>query len=264
MTGHPAWPAIPLHDWRETRDTLHQRARAVGAIPRALADPHPHWWHISLRAGPDGLSTVPLQGVRAQGVRIVLDPHRHTIRFGDEEIAADLPMGEIAGRLAAAFGVSLDPEDLASPERYDRAAVARSAMALDSVVAVFDGFRDRLAEHTSPVHMWPHHMDLALTWFSGRTVPDTDPADPDINREQASIGFSTGDEGTAEPYFYGIAYPFPEDLADAELPGAARWITGAYTGALLPYAAVIDTPDPKATLRSFLEAFYSAAAGRMR
>ncbi len=259
MSGHSAWPAIPLDDWRETRDTLHQRARALGAIPRALADPHPHWWHISLRAGPDGLSTVPVQGVR-----VVLGLHTHTIRFGDEEIAADLPMGEITGRLAAAFDVPLDPEDLASPEHYDRAAVARFAMALDSVVAVFDEFRDGLAEHTSPVHMWPHHMDLALTWFSGRTVPDTDPADPDVHREQASIGFSTGDEGTPHPYFYGIAYPFPEDLADAEPPGAARWITGAYTGALLPYAAVIDTPDPAATLRSFLEAFHSATADRMR
>ena len=95
-------------------------------------------------------------------------------------------------------------------------------------------------------------------------MPDTDPADPDMNREQASVGFSTGDEGTPEPYFYGIAYPYPDGLADVLLPGEARWITDAYTGALLPYAAVVDTPDPAATLQAFLETFHSATAERMR
>jgi len=259
VSGHPAWPAIPLTDWREARDALHQRARVIGAIPRALADPHPHWWHISLRPGPDGLSTVPI-GSRG----IVLDLHEHTVRFADETIPADLPVEEIASALGEAFDVALDSDDFPSPGQYDRAAVERFAMALDSIVAVFDGYRTGLTEDASPVHIWPHHMDLALTWFSGRTVPDTDPSDPDMSREQASIGFSTGDEGTPEPYFYGIAYPYPDGLAETSLPGAAGWITDAYTGALLPYATVIDTPDPAATLRAFLEAFHSATAERMR
>jgi len=258
VSGHPAWPAIPLDDWRETRDTLHQRTRVIGAIPRALGNSHPHWWHISLRPGPDGLSTIP-----TGAGQIVLDLHDHTIRFGNDSIPAGLPMEEIADRLGPAFNVPLNPGDFPSSECYEPAAIERFAAALDSIVVVFDDFRSGLAEDASPVHLWPHHMDLALTWFSGRTVPDTDPADPDMNREQASVGFSTGDEGTPEPYFYGIAYPYPDGLEETPLPGAARWITDPYTGALLPYAAVIDTPDPAATLRAFLEGFHSATAERM-
>ena len=118
MSGHPAWPAIPLAGWRETRETLHQRARVIGAIPRALADPHPHWWHISLRPRPGGLSTVAMQAGR-----IVLDLHGHTIRVRNRGTPADLPIGAITSQLSAAFDVPLKPEDFASPERYDRDAV---------------------------------------------------------------------------------------------------------------------------------------------
>ncbi len=49
----------PLSNWAPTRDTLSHYAAAVGVAPRALADLHPKWWHISLKAQDEGAATYP-------------------------------------------------------------------------------------------------------------------------------------------------------------------------------------------------------------
>jgi hypothetical protein len=53
-----------LTGWERTRETLHLYSKAVGVVPRAHAEFHPKWWHISLKVRPDGLVTdnMPLPG----------------------------------------------------------------------------------------------------------------------------------------------------------------------------------------------------------
>lgn len=38
------WPALPLDEWRQTRDTLHRWTQIVGKIRLALTPLVNHWW----------------------------------------------------------------------------------------------------------------------------------------------------------------------------------------------------------------------------
>ena len=54
------FPAMPLAEWQPTRDTLQLYSKVLGKIRRALTPPQRHWWHISLRAAPNGLTTTAI------------------------------------------------------------------------------------------------------------------------------------------------------------------------------------------------------------
>ena len=55
---------LSLDGWESTKETLHWYSKAVGVVPRAHAEFHPKWWHISLKVQPDGLVTdnMPIPG----------------------------------------------------------------------------------------------------------------------------------------------------------------------------------------------------------
>ena len=38
------WPALPVADWQDTRDTLQLWTQVVGKTKLALAPPLNHWW----------------------------------------------------------------------------------------------------------------------------------------------------------------------------------------------------------------------------
>ncbi len=66
--------------------------------------------------------------------------------------------------------------------------------------------------------------------------------------------------GSEEGTFYSYAYPTPFGFGDRRVePAAASWNTnlGEF---LLPYTAVREADDPDATLLSFFQSTYEAAA----
>jgi hypothetical protein len=135
---------------------------------------------------------------------------------------------------------------------------------LAQIDAVLKEFRAGLRRESSPVQLWPHHFDLALNWFSGRLVPDQDPDDAEYADEQMNFGFSTGDEGIPEPYFYVTAYPVPAGWMEATLPDEAYWQAAGWTGAVLPYGAVSAAADGRRLLLSFLMKLQEAGAALMK
>ncbi len=265
-----SWTLLNAETWGSARADLHHRARVVGAVPRALLEPHPHWWHIALRPHERGLTTLPMEG-KAGEFSIVLDLDRHVAAVtgsNPREVPLKQPASTFVGQLADALAPHTNSAiDLpAGPEKagYRAEEVERFAGVLRAIVPVFESFAAERGEETSPVQLWPHHFDLALTWFSGRTVPDTDPADPEYHRESATVGFSPGDDAIPEPYLYGIAYPFPAAATDASLPGEARWIEDPYRGAFLPYTAVVESTRPAAAVAAFFAGHHAAVAPLMR
>jgi hypothetical protein len=200
---------------------------------------------------------------------IVLDLGRHVASVAGS-VTTDVPLasGEFTEALSQALSAHTDipiefpesPKDLT----YDSAAVRRYGDALKEMVAPFRSLAEGLREETSPLQVWPHHLDLALAWFSGRTVPDTDPDEPDFHRESATVGFSTGDDGIPEAYFYGIAYPFPDGITDTPLPEPAYWHGGGFRGAVHPYVSVAESDRPSETLSRFLTGYHGAVAPLMR
>jgi hypothetical protein len=131
---------------------------------------------------------------------------------------------------------------------------------------VFETYAGWYCGKTSPVHLFWHSLDLAVTRFDGRRAPDTD-ALGSIDREAyshnvVSFGFWAGDQTVREPTYYAYAAPEPAGLREQPLhPDDAQWVgRGGGSLALLPYEAVRTACDPRKTLLSFLESGYQAGA----
>jgi hypothetical protein len=77
-----------------------------------------------------------------------------------------------------------------------------------------------------------------------------------------SFGFWPGDEKVREPSYYSYTSPEPAGLRDQRLvPREASWSGEPGSSlALLPYDAVREAADPRATLLAFLESAYRGGA----
>mgnify|MGYP003429883492 CR=1 FL=1 len=70
------FPLLALADWRATRDTLHGYARVLGTIRGTLTPKQKHWWHISLRVTPGGITTTRIPN-RETGFELRLELSTH-------------------------------------------------------------------------------------------------------------------------------------------------------------------------------------------
>ena len=96
--------------------------------------------------------------------------------------------------------------------------------------------------------VWPGHFDLAMMWLPGEKIPGQDPQDEEYLDKQMNFGFTLGDEGIPEPYFYVTAYPLADAFADLDLPAGATWHTEGFTGAVLRYETLLASQDPRSEL----------------
>jgi hypothetical protein len=148
---------------------------------------------------------------------------------------------------------------------YDAAAVERFWHVLDWTDWVFEEFSGWFCGKTSPVHLFWHSFDLAVTRFSGRrapTLPDADAVTREAyTHEVISFGFWAGDANVREPSYYAYTAPEPPGLRDQPLAEGATWVEqGTGSLALLPYEAVRTAADPRRTLLAFLQSAYLAGA----
>ncbi len=270
------FPTLNLRDWRETRDTLHGYARLVGKQRALLMPAQKHWWHVTLHAAAVGFTSTPMP-VDDKTLEILLDLVRHrlclTTSLGE---TVEIPLqGQSPRRMFEAFesglatlGVSsgIDPTTFQddTPGEYDPLTAARFWTVLSRIDAVFKRFKGTLREETGPVHLFPHHFDLSMNWFSGRLVPGVDPADEESADEHMNFGFVTGDESIPDSYFYATAYPQPESLTEQPLPDGAVWHTAGFTGAVMMYETLVTAPGPEQRLLEFLQAAHRAGSTLMR
>lgn len=264
------FPPLALADWQPTRDTIQVYAQVLGKVRRALTPAQRHWAHISLRAATTGLTTTPIPAGSIT-FEMLLD-------FTTHRLVITTSQGEqwhkpFAGQSAAAFceetlaaldRLGIRPEidrtffSDTTPGHYDPSAAAQYWQVLSQVDAIFKQFKGNLRGETSPVQLWPHHIDLAFLWFTGRLVPGTDPEDEESADEQMNFGFSPGDEAIPNPYFYITAYPMPDGLTDTPLPDDAIWTKEGFTGALLMYELLVSADDPEEKLLNFLRTVQQA------
>jgi hypothetical protein len=157
-------------------------------------------------------------------------------------------------RALGAIGIEADaprPDYPDAPPAYDIPLIENWWTALARIDLLLKQFRAELREETSAVQFWSHHFDLAMMWFSGRLVPGKDPADAEHADEQMNFGFSPGDGGIPEPYFYVTAYPTPDGFVNSPLPPGAAWHSDGWKGAVLRYKTLVESTDPDARLLNF-------------
>ena len=281
------WPALPLDEWRETRDTLHRWTQIVGKIRLALTPLVNHWWNVTLYVTARGLTTSKMTCHDGRALDIEFDFIAHQLRFrvsdGSEH---DIPLGprSVADLYRETFAVlrQLDVRCTISPQtseipgetrpldedhdhrHYDHDAVNRFWRILSLSDDVFGEFRSRFIGKCSPVHFFWGSFDLAVTRFSGRTAPARAGADS-ITREAyshevSSVGFWPGDDHVPFPAYFSYAAPEPQGFRDARIspPAAYYFATGNYF--LLPYDDVRRAKDPQSMLLDFCQSTYDAAA----
>lgn len=128
-------------------------------------------------------------------------------------------------------------------------------------------FRAGFLGKASPVHFFWGGPDLAVTRFSGRRAPKHPGGVPNCadfvqelaySHKVSSCGFWPG--GSIEGSFYASAYPQPAGFGAWPVKPDAAYYHGDLGEFLLPYQTVRTAEDPDATLLSFFQSTYEAAA----
>lgn len=285
-------PELPLAGWEETKTTLHLWSQIVGKVRMASTAPRNHWWHVPLYVDVRGLTTRRMHG--ADGITFQIDfdfvEHRLVVRTNggavesfplvdglsvaafDEQLHASLSgLGIDVAIREVPFGVPMTTPFPADREHaaYDRDAVARFWRILDWTDGVFEEFAGWFCGKSSPVHLFWHSFDLALTRVGSARAPARPGADPvtreAYSHEVVSIGFWAGDQNVPEPTYYAYAAPEPAGLRERSLsPNEARWVEqGGGSLAILPYDAVRTAPDARSTLLAFLDSAYQAGGAAL-
>ena len=266
----------PLANWAPTRDTLSQYAAAVGVVPRALADPHPKWWHISLKVQDDGAATDPIPHPESSSVtfQLLMNLRTHTVDVSTSKgeirslsMADGLSATEFGNRLLSILGeLGIDAEfERAKYENdelrtYDPRAAGSYREVLIMTTRALELHRLSLTGETGPIQLWPHNFDLAFEWFGTRLVPQGEGDDAQEIPSQINFGLAPGDSSHAEAYFYSNPWPFEDSLTDRKLPGSARWFTESWQGTLLSYDEIAGNDTGEKELAAYFRAVYDIAS----
>ncbi|MBK6724331.1 MAG: hypothetical protein IPO41_05160 [Acidobacteria bacterium] len=283
------FPEMPLDAWRPTKNTLHLYLQIVGKIRLAMHPHVNHWWHVPFYVSPRGLTTraIPFSG---GSFEIEFDFHDHELKIrmsdGRVEDFAIYDGLTVADFYASVFAnltkLGIDPKITALPyeapsttpfaddhdnKSYDKDYVERFHKILVAVDDVFKEFRGRFCGKSTPVHLFWHSFDLALTRFSGKAAPPMPEANmvtrEAYSHEVISFGFWFGDDkegSVAAPAFYSYTAPKPEGLENEPLqPESAFWTPDGGM-ALLMYDEIRNSPEAKQHVLDFLEWSYQAGA----
>jgi hypothetical protein len=278
-------PELHLDDWRATKDTLHLYSQIVGKIRLATTPPRNHWWNVPLYVDVRGLTTRRLHH-HGTTFEIAIDFVEHALvvqtadgRTRSLELGNGVSVADFDARLHSALrdlGVDVEIKEepfglpMTTPfaqdvghASWDRDAIERFGRILDWSDSVFEEFSGWFTGKTSPVHLFWHSLDLAVTRFSGRPgAPiDADPVTQEAySQELISFGFWAGDDTVGDAAYYSYTSPEPEGLRDQPLP-VGEWIEfGSGSLAVLSYEEVRRARDPRTTLLAFCQSAYEAGA----
>ena len=259
-----------------TRDALHAYARVLGNVLKSCRPKRKHWWHASLRPSLTGLTTGvvnaganfelelnlrdnQLNAWMSDGAKFVEDLHGQPTSEFAKRINDFLIAGGVDDQLVPKAG---EYDDVGFAD-YSKKHAANIAHVLSFVAAAMADFRAGIREETSPIQLWPHHFDLSMLWLPGEKIPGQDPTDEEYSDKQMNFGFTFGDEGIPEPYFYVTAYPLPDGFERLQLPAGSRWQSDGFSGVVLPYQALIENSDPSGYLLELWHGLLSAGREQM-
>jgi hypothetical protein len=284
------FPALPLEEWEDTKNTLHLFLQVVGKVRLALHPKMNHWWHVPFYVSVRGLTTGPIPyedmvfemefNFRDSGHVLKIetsegDKETITLKglsvagFYEKVFSSLNELGIVAGIRPMPYDIPGVTEPFASDYRhasYDEEYVNRFWRILVQVDSIFKVFRGWFTGKSSPVHFFWHHADLALTRFSSRSTPVREGANlverEASSHEMISFGFWAGDQNVREPAFYAYMHPQPAGFMDEPLsPKEAFWSPEAGE-AFLMYEDVRNADSPEKAVLDFLESVYQAGAKR--
>lgn len=283
-------PELPLDKWESSKNTLHLFLQIVGKVRMALFPRMNHWWHVPLYVSSRGLTTrsIPYDGrmidisfdfIDHQLYVSCSDGRQESFSLQNHSVASFYQsLMDILKTLGVHVSIIAKPYDLpfsnipfaddSEHASYDPQWITKYWQTMGFVNATFEIFRGRFVGKSTPVHLFWHHADLALTRFSGKKGPVMEgrsKADQEAySHEVISFGFWVGDNVVREPAFYAYMYPEPENITNEKLiPNSAKWNTDfGYSMAFLPYETVRTAEQPEQELLGFLQNTYEVCAKR--
>jgi len=270
------FPDLSAESFAATRRALQCYARVLGGWMSVCRPKRKHWWHASLRPSLNGLTTDVIHAGIDFELQLNFRESVLLVQTSTGEQLTEALRGQSAAELAKklqGFLTAAGLEDRLVPDggqhsadEYAGYSIRQAGLladAFNSVATAMELFRADIREETSPIQLWPHHFDLALLWLPGDKVPDQDPQNEEDADKQMNFGFTLGDEGIAEPYFYVTAYPLPDALPSLSLPHGATWQTEGFSGAVLLYRSLLQNADPQACLLDLWNGLLSAGREHM-
>jgi hypothetical protein len=280
-------PPLPYAEWEPTKTTLQLWCQIVGKLRLRYTAHRNHWWNVTLIPTARGLSTIRMHAGDADfEAELDFIDHQLVLRTNRAHAPAIVMLEDglsVAHFYRTVFdalrGFDIDAKILAKPygmptttpfaqdeehRSYDRVAVRRWFEVLVWTTSVFEEFAREFVGKQSPVHLFWHSFDLAMSRFSGRPAaapPNDDPVEREAySHEVIAFGFWPGDPNTPAPTYYTYTAPEPADLTRAALApqGAAWYPSGSGHLGGLPYEVVRNAADPKAALLEFLHSGYAA------
>jgi hypothetical protein len=289
MTGWERLGGVPRARLIEARLQLHYAAQPAAAVGKLLLAHQADFGEQSFRwsAGTRCLVQGPVTA--ATPFRAALRPAAPALLLlgMDGRILRELPLGGrtlseaydwLAAQLAELLGgrlqgdlerpAGLPAHPLADDARFD-AADAEAFAELARLFANADRVLQAWAAAwpgAAAVRCWPHHFDIATLAPLAPLAPLT-PGAAGADAERVSTvgaGMVPGDSGCAEPYFYVLPWPCPDDRELPPLPAGGTWNTGSWLGAILegPRFMYADrAPEQSAAVETFLRSAGDACRG---
>jgi hypothetical protein len=255
----PAFPILDATAIGPTLNAVHAYTQVLGDWLGSSLPRRKHWWQLTVRPSIGGISTGLVQAGIDFELELELGKDRLRGRVhGGEELSEPLagrPAKELA-EIVRSFLLDngIDSELIPADKGRERDSQATPAYsveiaetlggALRSVNAAMSTFQADIREETSPVQIWPHHFDLGMLWLPGAKVDGQDPENEEYSDKSMNFGFTFGDEGIPEPYFYITAYPLPNEFPGLSLPPGTKWHTEGFSGAVLPYRSLLENANP--------------------
>ncbi len=284
------WPALPLENWKPTRDTLHLWTQMAGKLRLKLSPPVNHYWHLPLYVTAHGLSTGAMPYLdRTLQAAFDLRKHVFVLSCSDgRSVSIEMYPRSVADfyrefrsalhLLGVEVKIWSTPVEVVNPipfekdsahASYDREYVERFSRILQTITPILQKFRGDYIGKSSPVHFFWGSFDLAVTRFSGRRAPEKPGADKitaeAYSHEVISVGWWPGGDspfGPAVEYpaFYAYAAPEPEGFARGEIRPKEAFYHEALHEYLLKYDDVRNADDPRKALLDFAQSTYEVGA----
>ncbi|HEY4002334.1 MAG TPA: DUF5996 family protein [Candidatus Xenobia bacterium] len=283
------WPELPLEAWQDTYGTLHRWTQIVGKVRLAQSPWVNHSWHVPLYVTSRGLTTSPIPyGDRTFQIDFDFFLHELVINTGEGQTrrfglrpmsVAEFYRAIMAALTDLGLAVHITPRPCELPDatRFDQDTehasyapeyVHRLWQILAHTDRILKAFRARFLGKVSPVHFFWGSFDMAVTRFSGRTAPPHPGGVPHLSdevvrdaysHEVSSAGFWPGGNGV-QAAFYSYAYPEPAGYKTYSIAPDMASYSNDLREFVLPYQAARQAKDPDATLLTFLQSTYEAAA----
>ena len=200
---------------------------AIAELKSQLIEDLPHFGNQSLFFQNDEITTGLLNN--AIEIKIHLGTGQLHYYNNEQNQFIDLFTDDITKSLTEMFaplnihapGIVLENIDYEKIEHFRSYALRAKHM--------LELFRMKLRGNFTLIHLWPHHFDFSLEWFSG------------VDQQQIGIGVSPGDETNTEPYLYMNPFPFNESIIDTKLP-LGTWHTDSWKGVKIEWKDLLKYP----------------------